>query len=270
MEIIELVIKPDEDEPGAAEVLVEGSLDGRARQFLLDSGAARSNVLLDEQTSQYPSVATAESSGLFSSSQYDVIEIQSLLLGSHEIRDFRLHRQQQESAHAQNLIGMDFLKHHRCFFDFESARLILNPPAALTEGLHLHALTMDQRDHPYISVDLGSMNAQTTWDTGAGVTVVDQAFIEKNAELFTADKPSHGTDSSGTTRETPMYRMAALVIGNQKFGSHRVAAVDLSHLNAKVERPMDMILGYTTLQQATWYFDFPGRQWAIKESLQPI
>ena len=31
---------------------------------------------------------------------------------------------------------------------------------------------------------------------------------------------------------------------------------------------MDLILGYNTLSQANWLFDFPRRQWAITQRLE--
>jgi hypothetical protein len=36
-------------------------------------------------------------------------------------------------------------------------------------------------------------------------------------------------------------------------------------VNSKIEHPMTMILGYSTLYRADWVFDFPGRKWGILE-----
>lgn len=47
MQDIPLIIAPDPDEPEAAEVLIDGTVDGRPRRFLLDTGAARSQFLTD-------------------------------------------------------------------------------------------------------------------------------------------------------------------------------------------------------------------------------
>jgi hypothetical protein len=38
-------------------------------------------------------------------------------------------------------------------------------------------------------------------------------------------------------------------------------------MNASIEIPMDLILGYSTLRKANWVFDFPRKQWAISKSL---
>jgi hypothetical protein len=39
--------------------------------------------------------------------------------------------------------------------------------------------------------------------------------------------------------------------------------VDLSHINGPLDQPIDLILGYPTLRQADWLFDFPARRWTL-------
>jgi hypothetical protein len=46
-----------------------------------------------------------------------------------------------------------------------------------------------------------------------------------------------------------------------------VAGVDLSRVNATIAVPMDLVLGYTTLRHANWWFDFPRRRWAVTRLL---
>jgi hypothetical protein len=67
--------------------------------------------------------------------------------------------------------------------------------------------------------------------------------------------------------ETPMFIMAETTIGGHTFPPRRVAGVDLSQVNATIEVPMDLILGYSTMRKANWLFDFPQRKWAISRWL---
>ena len=64
-----------------------------------------------------------------------------------------------------------------------------------------------------------------------------------------------------------MYMMAAATIGGYTFPTQRVAAVDLAHINATLERPMDLIVGYNLYSNAHWLFDFPRRRWRITKML---
>lgn len=40
--------------------------------------------------------------------------------------------------------------------------------------------------------------------------------------------------------------------------------MDLSQANATLAQPMDLIIGYTTLRQANWLFDFPAQGWGVR------
>jgi hypothetical protein len=101
------------------------------------------------------------------------------------------------------------------------------------------------------------------WDTGAGATVVNRDFWLGHPGLFEPIGTSAGTDGLGEQVETPLLRVAGPVIGQRAFGSHKVVAVDLSGVNSTLDYPMDLILGYPTIRQADWLFDFPARRWAV-------
>ena len=108
------------------------------------------------------------------------------------------------------------------------------------------------------------------WDTGASLTCVDAGFIARHSDAFKPAGQSGGTDASGSSVETPLYWMHGLSCGGQAFPAHKVVGIDLSFVNSKIEYPMTMILGYSTLYHANWLFDFPQRKWVILEMLPTI
>lgn len=106
--------------------------------------------------------------------------------------------------------------------------------------------------------------------SSAGVfAVVDQAFLLRHADLFEEVGDSVGTDSSGAQAGARTFLMTGPRIGGALFARHKVAVVDLSRANASLDRPMDLVLGYTTLRQASWLLDFPARRWAITSGPAP-
>ena len=121
----------------------------------------------------------------------------------------------------------------------------------------------DRRGHVYVTLNWPGVRAQACWDTGAGATVVDRAFWLSHPELFEQTGVSTGTDASGQQADTPLLLMAGPVIGQHAFSRHKAVAVDLSPVNRTLEHPMDLILGYPTIRQADWLFDFPARLWTI-------
>ena len=256
-----LIIKEDEADPEAAEVLVDGSSGGREYRFLLDTGAARSAVAWDDYTSRFDSHAKSASSGTFGiSSREDLIRVPSIEVGPISRRDFTLVRLPRQGEHSRNLIGMDLLKEHRCHFRFSADQVLVDEADT---GLASQRLILDARFHPYVNVYLQAVQGRAVWDTGAGMTVVNTNFIARHPALFRRVGESTGRDATGFEMDTPTFIMEESVIGEHTFPPHKVVGVDLSVVNATLERPMDLILGYNTLRRADWLFDFPSKRWAI-------
>lgn len=258
-----LIIERDEEDAEAALVFVDGTVGGNEYRFLLDTGTARSSVTLDGYTSQFASVGKVNSSGVFADSSDDLITVPSIEVGPISRDHFALVRVAGKDPAIANLIGMDLLKDHCCHFFFDENRVSVDPKDDFGAGGALQELSVDQKFHPYVDVQCGASMAKAVWDTGAAITIVDWNFIDRHPGLFQEEGRSTGTDSSGSQLETPMYLMSATTIGNRLFPPQRVAGVDLSHVNSTIELPMDLILGYTMLSQANWWFDFPRKKWAI-------
>lgn len=258
---VELIIQPDADEPEAASVFVEGKLNGTAYRFLLDTGAARSNIVLDTVTAALAPVGTHTSSAVLSAArEEDLVEIERLEIGPIVQQQFTVTRSKAGPGTC-SLIGMDILHSWCCDFRFDKNRLGIT--ADSSDEAESMPLFMDKGFHPYIDVAFGSAIGNAVWDSGASLTVVNLGFIEAHPNFFVSAGHAIGTDATGSQFETPMYRMSGATMGGHHFPPHRVAAVDLSHINARIERPMDLILGYMTLRKANWCFDFPRNRWKI-------
>jgi hypothetical protein len=259
----DLIIKPDEEDVEAAEVLVDGTIGGYNYRFLLDTGAAKTTVIFDEYTSAFDRIEKISSSGVFAGSDQDLIRVPLIELGPISKSGFTLVRMEASDSVRNNLIGMDLLKEYCCHFLFDENRVDVEEE--LEFGSQFQELTLGSKFHPYVDVQFGMLKTKAVWDTGAGITVTDMNFVKRHPALFQRIGQSHGTDSTGTSLETPMFMMASTIIGNQEFPPHKVAGVDLSHVNSVTEIPIDLILGYNTLCQANWLFDFPRKRWAISK-----
>ncbi len=64
MPLIPLTIEPDRDDPDCAETLVDGTIGGRPSRFILDTGAALTQIVADEVTAALASHARQQSSGV--------------------------------------------------------------------------------------------------------------------------------------------------------------------------------------------------------------
>lgn len=264
MNQVPLIVEPDPDEPEAAEVLVDADVDGRSYRLLLDTGAARTSLPWDEYTRKLAVIESDSTSGVFSEMSQELVQVGRIELGPIRRESFTLVRIEQQGRDRRGVIGMDLLHDYCCAFDFEAAVVEVSKGGGCRHAGRPQELWLDGRHHPYLEVDYNGQTARAVWDTGAGITVVDAAFVERAPELFRATDTSVGTDAAGTERETPMYTMASVALGDIRFPTCRVAAVDLSHVNASIERPMDVILGYNLLRHARWVFDFAERNWSAE------
>lgn len=262
-----LIIKPDEDDPEAAEVYVDGTISGKKYRFILDTGSAKTYVQFDDYTSTFGCIQKHKSSGAFAESNDDLIKVPYIQLGPILKKNFMLARLPENSLNTRNLIGMDLLKDFCFQFLFNENRVSVDNSEGIQISDSLHELFLGKKFHPYINIQFGKLKATAVWDTGAGITVVDIDFINKFPSFFQEIGKSIGTDSTGVKMETPMFTMGTTIIANNEFPPHKVAGVDLSYLNSTTEVPMDLILGYSTLSKANWLFDFPNKKWAILKML---
>lgn len=263
---IPLILQPDPDEPEAAELYVDGFIEYHPYRFLLDTGAARTRVLWDKYTATFLIDGSHASSGVFAGSNNDLITIPLIEVGPIVKHNLQVVRASGNTEGMTHLIGMDVLQHHRLHFLFDENRVLVDEKE-VEPDYPFQSLLTDDKFHPYVQVNFGASAGNAVWDTGASITIVDMAFVQKHPDLFIEVSTSTGTDSTGANMDTPMYMMAPARIGDILFPYHRVAGVDLSHVNSMIDIPMDLILGYSTLRHANWLFDFPRKRWAITKIL---
>jgi hypothetical protein len=253
-----LIVEPDQDEPSFACVYVDGTVAGRAYRFVLDTGAPRTQLTTDECTGSLPTVGADSSAGAFGSWASDpLVTVADLVAGPLRAATLDVTR----AADGPNLLGMDVLGQHRCVFRLDAGVVAIDEPDGVEAG---HPLLLGERCHPYVDLHWPGVTGRAVWDTGSGPTLVNRDFWLAHPELFEEAGSSSGTDSKGARMETPLLRMAGPVIGGREFQGHLVVAVDLSAANSTLSHPMDLIVGYPTIRQADWVFDFPARRWGFR------
>lgn len=262
MQSIALIIEPDPDDPDCADVTADGTVAGRPHRFVVDTGAARTQLVADDLTPKPPTRGGPGSAGVFAAGDDVLVTVSNLVVGPMSVDSLDVTLIAADRPGARNLLGMDVLRHHACHFRFDSATLVLAGPSPAAAQALL-PLETDDAGHGFVELTWPGATARACWDSGAGITVVDQSFLLRNPDLFTEIGSSVGTDSTGAQAETPTLLMAGPRIGGELFAPHKIAVVDLSPINATLDQPMDLILGYTTLRQADWLVDFPAGRWAV-------
>lgn len=261
MRQVPVIIEPEPDDPGAAAVLVDGTVAGRPYRFILDTGAARTQLAADDYTAALPVVGREDSSGALGGRSADpLVAVTNLAVGPLRAARLEVTRDDGGGPGIRNVLGMDVLGSHCCHFRLDAGVLDLEPPPG---GQVYSSLLTARRGHAYVDLRWPGVTARACWDTGSSVTVVNRDFWLGHPGLFKEIGSSAGTDNHGVRADTPVLMMAGPVIGARAFAPHRVVAADLSGVNRAAQYPMDLIAGYPTLRQADWLFDFPAKRWAL-------
>lgn len=78
---IPLVIIPEADDPGCARVMVDGSVNGHPYRFLLDTAAARTQLVRDRFTQSLEAKRAVETGGVFASTKRELVTVKNLHVG---------------------------------------------------------------------------------------------------------------------------------------------------------------------------------------------
>jgi len=266
MNEIPLIIKFDDDTQETAEIYVEGRMNTENCRFLLDTGCAKTKLMFDDVTGLHESEGSHFSSGALGSSELDLITIDNLQVGPLVKTKFSASRA-KKGVLDRNLLGMDFLKEHCLHFKFRDKSLHVVRDNKFRSDKSTQKLVLERGLIPYVRVNCGGNEVNAVWDSGAGITLVDLDFIKRNSPQFEEIGVDVGTDWTGKQQETPIFMMKTLSIAGQKFRPHKVAGLNFSDVNSKIEIPMVFTLGFSTLRQAEWVFDFPNLTWGISSMI---
>ena len=237
--------------------MVDGTVGGLPQRFVLDTGAARTELVASDDLKLEPEGIESGSGGVFGAVDHELASVRDLRVGPISVD--RLTVSLASSGATHNVLGMDVVGGFCWRLSLSDATLTLESGLTDTSANDLY---VGPRGHPCLGLAWDAVTANACWDTGAGITVVDASFAQRHPQLFADESSSRGTDSTGATREIPTFQMQGPTIGSHRFSSHKVAVVDLSAVNATSARPMDLILGYPILSQAEWVMDFPSRRWS--------
>lgn len=127
---------------------------------------------------------------------------------------------------------------------------------------------MSSRDPNAIAAAYETDSPDPFWDTGAGLSVVDRDFVERNPGGFTFVSDVTGRDVTGTPISIKLYRMDSLEVNGVLLPESHVLAMDFAFRGDYFGPDVQMVLGLNHMTVMKWYFDLPARRWSLGE-VQP-
>lgn len=159
------------------------------------------------------------------------------------------------------ILGLDLLSTEAFSIDFEAQILRLNDQSRY-DGLN--KLTQDSSGHILLPMKVGKeglLNSAGMFDTGAGLSIVDLAFVERHPDLFTVLSENSVVDTHGNKIVTKTVLAHHVKIGELAFTVEYFMAVDLSAAKVEMGENVDFIIGYNVLKTANWYFNLQDLTW---------
>lgn len=256
---VSLVAEPDD--PFSIQPIAEGKVGADPVRFVIDTGARTCLVPLTPATPQLTVLGPATGTGAANViSGDDEVIVSELRVGNLIAHDVHADRADLRPPR-HPLLGMNVLGEFRCLFRFMAGVIELDVPEP--SGVDGHDLDLDDAGQPYVPVTFGSVDVRSCWDTGASLSVVDLCWANRHPHLVSRGARTTGHDSAGVAVATWKAELAPCSIGGVVFSASPCVAIDLAPLNAKLARPLDVIVGMPLIQTADWWFDFPGRRWTV-------
>jgi hypothetical protein len=243
---------PDPDIPGCGNVFVYVEVGDRTVRAALDTGAVRT-LLIDLPSSARP-VGRRETTGIFGTEMVSEWEVDEVRIGSLRAGPLTIDCI-DGGAGRHPVVGLDVLGAGSWQLDISGRTLITGASAqrssAFKRGANGHMLT---------EMKWPTATATSLWDTGAGITLIDQRFADAHPDLFEHAGSTISTDISGSHGEVRLARVSGYKIDGTQFAGHTVAIADLSEIPDHI----DAGIGFPTIDQARWTVDVAASRWCIE------
>jgi hypothetical protein len=242
-------------------IFLKGIIDGKNKRFFLDTGATRSTLVEDEQTTVYPPVGQYSFAGYGMTSQScDWIKVDSFKLSG--LSYSRTPFVRCGATQIGNTLGMDYFHSGVMLLDFEHARFSLRGPAP--KNVQMHEMRKNINLNIELPISIGTYSEWAIFHTGSGMTIVNQDLVSAQPNLFkpvtvnvdgtSKEVNSPFVDSTGENADGKLYVLDQLKIGDVNLGPQLVTAVSFSK-ELKQHLQSSVVLGTNAMLGANWFFD---------------
>lgn len=236
---------------------VDGSAGGVPTTFLLDTGAARTTIVVGDDDLDEVSEPGGDADAR--ESDQPVTQRRAITLGGSDLGLHDVTLVADTEPARVNLVALDAFGDRRFTLSAEAQQLILDS----VEPAEVPLDDGERSDLLHVPVEWSEdIRVTALWDTGAPVTILDSGFygrLRLRGGLTEAhvveELDRHGVRRRAVVLDTPEVRVAGC-----RFTGHRAVVMDLSAYG------VPMIVGATMWAQATWTFDLARRTFGVTGS----
>lgn len=248
---------------GSGKILIPYELEGKKRQFVLDTGASFSHLNFDAETNSLPvtgSMSKAGAAGVKKTG--DKVKVSKLQIGSLTLRNVEMGR--FKDAKRDNL-GNDLLIQTDRVIQLNISQKEILFPKKDPGYSHQTSFVMLPQGQIQVPVHFEKQDLHVIFDTGAELNSVDSAFVSANPTLFQfVQEISNGKDITGNKVVMKLYKAGSLEIAGVEIKLGNVIAFDFGQLRDYFGEHTPLILGVNSIRQKDWALDFKNKTLSFK------
>lgn len=146
-------------------------------QVVLDTGAAHTHLVSNNDIAGLSVARRDSTAGALAAGQDDFVSVRDVRFGPVREAELDVVRVPGEQPGARDVLGMDVLGGSAWEVRLSASELWYPASGEDATPPRTYDLEMDDRDHSYVTAEWsGGTRARACWDTGAGITVVDESF----------------------------------------------------------------------------------------------
>lgn len=251
---------PDADEPDAGQIFAHLTFDGQTEKCFWDTGATSTKVVSNDFFEKYPVVKEAELAGLAGKGVSAArIQIRNVSWGKHSLGQHEVMRLPEKLGIVPTA-GINLFKEKRFYLDSKGKEISFEKKDAD------QAFKLGTFGHILVSSVFGGLRLNLIWDTGAGLTTIDQKVIDENPSAFRFIKNLDVGDTvHAKAMQLKLYEATNFTIGSVTLPKVKILGADFSSIKSKLsDQSIQGALGYNVITHFNWYFDLQAQKYSVR------
>lgn len=244
-------------------IYLEADLEGARGEYVLDTGAP--GLVINERPERAHEAYVAQSCA--EEVKVGMRQVEHFSLGELELREFEAitldlnHLSQAHNKKVAGLIGYEILQEHTLLLDYQEQQMHLLD-YSVNDALHQPTVRIPfilDGHLPVLELKVGQHTLRLGIDTGSASNILDESWQDLLA-LGVATMPKEeiqGLDQRVQQVEATL--VEDFPVGHLGIDT-KFLLLDLSHLRAGAEVPLDGLLGYSFLANFKVAIDYPNQE----------
>lgn len=234
-----------------------GQIDGYG---YIDTGASCSSIL-QSYSENFPKIGMRDIRGALATTSVAQVHLSEITFLGETFHDIVVDVQPDSQGGLNTLpfrvimaLGCDVLLQRALYLNFDQSEIDYLESDRSTRGL-VRSEADFSLGLPIFKVSLGNHTFDALFDTGGGLSVLNQVLLTKLEKEMIEDEPIEVEDATSAKHQIPTFKSQGLAIGDHLLGECRFLVLDLSAFEQESGRRIDCVFGINAMMSRSWIVD---------------